>query len=151
MASTEIGTVIGSDGEEIGSLAGVVSDNGVTAGALVLAGLILFIFLFYRYLRSFIYPCLTSFELDQALKDLDDVYPTSRNGVADAVAQEWNAIANDFLTLEIEASQIREKSFQGSPWKTYLGFHPQLMSDIVQCYSKYEELKSRILVRSLLH
>ncbi|KAF9258354.1 hypothetical protein L218DRAFT_735026 [Marasmius fiardii PR-910] len=116
-----------------------------------LAGLFLSAFVLYQYLRSFIYPCLTSFELDQALKVLNDVYPTSRNGVADAAAQEWNAIANDFLNLEIEASQICEKSFQGSPYKTYLGFHPQLLSDIVQCYSKYEELKSRILVHSLLH
>ncbi|KAF9258349.1 hypothetical protein L218DRAFT_1080436, partial [Marasmius fiardii PR-910] len=94
MAFREIGTI---DEEEFGHWAGVASDNGITVATLVLAGLILFTFTLYRYLRSFIYPCLTPFELDQALKDLDAVYPTSKNGVADAAAQEWNAIANDCL------------------------------------------------------
>ncbi|KAF9258357.1 hypothetical protein L218DRAFT_735073 [Marasmius fiardii PR-910] len=102
----------------------------------------------YRYLRSFLYPCLTLFELEEASKALDDVYRITRNvlaGLGDVDIPEWNVIANDYLSLKIEASQIREKSFQGSQWKTYLGFHPRLMLEIADCYTKLEELRCRIL------
>ncbi|KAF9258348.1 hypothetical protein L218DRAFT_734607 [Marasmius fiardii PR-910] len=136
--------VVESGGEGIGLVAGTVaSDNGVTAVILVVSGFFLSGLALYRYLRFFIYPCLTPFELDQALKNLDDVYSTTRSGEADA--PEWIVIANDYLNLKIEASRIRQKSLQGSTWKTYFGFHPRLILDIVRCYTTYEELRRRIL------
>ncbi|KAF9258355.1 hypothetical protein L218DRAFT_1005096 [Marasmius fiardii PR-910] len=149
MASKAITKAVESAGEEIGRWDGVASDgtgSGITAR--VFAGFFLSAFALYRYLRSFIYPCLTPFELDQALKALDEVYRTSRAvlaGPGEADAPEWSAIAHERLQLNIEASHIREKSLQSSRWKRYLGCHPRLMLDIADCHTKYEELKCRIL------
>ncbi|KAG7091498.1 hypothetical protein E1B28_010528 [Marasmius oreades] len=94
----------------------------------------------YRYLRSVIYPCITPFELYQASRILDDTDQAAERDVP-----EWDDIASVYLSLKIEASQIREKSLQGSSWKTCLGFHPALMFDITCCYTRCEELKCRIL------
>ncbi|KAG7091504.1 hypothetical protein E1B28_010533 [Marasmius oreades] len=148
MAPRELEVIVGEDG--IGRWVGIASyDNNHTTAfvvTLVLAGLL---FGVYRYLRAFIYPCLTPFELERASTTVEDVYRTARNvlaGSAEADVPDWNyKFASDYLSLKIEASQIREKSLQLSLWKTYLGFHPRLMLDIASCYSKYEELKCRIL------
>ncbi|KAG7091505.1 hypothetical protein E1B28_010534 [Marasmius oreades] len=143
MASREIGGVI-DDGEKIGRWIGI--GNGMTAViVIILAGL----YGLYRYLRSFIYPCLTPFELEQTSKSLDDVYRSVRDvsaGPAESDAPEWNNIAKDHLSLKIEASDIRKKNLQAaSPWKKYLGFHPDTMLEIARWYKKHEELKCRIL------
>ncbi|KAF9258352.1 hypothetical protein L218DRAFT_734968 [Marasmius fiardii PR-910] len=148
MASKAIAKVVEGDGEEIGRWDGVASDgSGIITVIQVFAGLFLSAFALYRYLRSFIYPCLTPVELDQALKTLDEIYRTSRAvlaGPGEADAPEWSAIAHERLQLKIEASHIREKSLQSSGWKRYLGCHPRLMLDIADCHTKYEELKCRI-------
>ncbi|KAF9257904.1 hypothetical protein L218DRAFT_948781 [Marasmius fiardii PR-910] len=102
----------------------------------------------YRYIRTFIYPCLTLFELEQAFTILDNVYQTARNalaGAGEADVPEWNVFASGYLKLKIETSQIRQKSLQGSSWKTYFGFHPRLMLEIAECYTRYEALRCRIL------
>ncbi|KAG7091492.1 hypothetical protein E1B28_010523 [Marasmius oreades] len=124
------------DRDEIQNWAGLANNGQLTVVVLVCTGL----FGLYRYLRSVICPCITPFELDLASRILDDTYQAAERDVPD-----WDDIANDYLSLRIEATHIREKSLQGSSWKTCLGFHPALMFDIAYYHTKCEELKCRIL------
>ncbi|KAG7091503.1 hypothetical protein E1B28_010532 [Marasmius oreades] len=143
MSGREVEAAVLDNGEDISRWTGL-ADHGNGIMVIVLG-----LFALYRYLRAFVYPCLTLFELHNATKIVDNAYRTARNpSIPDA--PEWYGIANDYLSLNIEASRIREKGLQLSLWNTYVGFHPKLMFDIARCYTKYEELRRRILVRSCL-
>ncbi|KAF9258359.1 hypothetical protein L218DRAFT_1005100 [Marasmius fiardii PR-910] len=108
----------------------------------VFAGL----FALYHYLRYFIYPCLTPYELEKTSKILDDAYNTARNGLTvETDPQEWNTVANDYLAVKLEASRIRQRAFQASLWKTCFGFYPGLILDIARWYTTCDELECRIL------
>ncbi|KAG7091502.1 hypothetical protein E1B28_010532 [Marasmius oreades] len=138
MSGREVEAAVLDNGEDISRWTGL-ADHGNGIMVIVLG-----LFALYRYLRAFVYPCLTLFELHNATKIVDNAYRTARNpSIPDA--PEWYGIANDYLSLNIEASRIREKGLQLSLWNTYVGFHPKLMFDIARCYTKYEELRRRIL------
>ncbi|KAL0568219.1 hypothetical protein V5O48_013769 [Marasmius crinis-equi] len=59
---------------------------------------------------------------------------------------EWNDTADEFLNLNMVASKIHEKHFQGSSgwWKSYAGIDPGLMPAIARWYTGAEELERKI-------
>ncbi|KAL0565375.1 hypothetical protein V5O48_016648 [Marasmius crinis-equi] len=111
--------------------------------------------LLYKYCRTFLLPCLTLSELENALKLLRLAYRnTTQNcsvGHGELVDAEvvdcceWSVIADNYLNLNIAASKIHEKHLQESIWWKYVGINPELMPEIARWYEDSEVLKRKIL------
>ncbi|KAF9258383.1 hypothetical protein L218DRAFT_948465 [Marasmius fiardii PR-910] len=96
----------------------------------------------YRYFR-FVYPCLTPFELDEALKTLDDVYFHAEEAHLRVEIGEWDSIRANHYSLQQEASHIRAQVAEGS---TSCGFNPRMMPKIARWYEKSKALERQILI-----
>uniref|UniRef100_A0A0W0F8H1 Uncharacterized protein n=1 Tax=Moniliophthora roreri TaxID=221103 RepID=A0A0W0F8H1_MONRR len=98
------------------------------------------------YLRSQ-YPCLTLAELNTKEKEVDSVYADARSSVSLLhFAYELEDLSRMRIELKRRASQLRYGDFgTRSLWKVYLGFHPNLVPDLVAWYMNAEDLECDIL------
>ncbi|KAI3606395.1 hypothetical protein WG66_009618 [Moniliophthora roreri] len=112
--------------------------------------LALFISTMSLYLRCR-YPCLTLQEMNKKEENLDNAY-TRTLKAEDLLlyGSKLEDIARRRFNLKKRASQIRMKSLQldvtsSSIWRIYFGFHPKLVSDIVNWNKDTETLERDIL------
>ncbi|ESK82800.1 hypothetical protein Moror_12282 [Moniliophthora roreri MCA 2997] len=119
--------------------------------AVVIGAIVTFVLAFalYRLLRL-IYPCLTLFELESAESSLDVVFDNAVKS-SSLYGYQQELIRRARLRLKRKASEIRSRSLQNSSsiWRTYLGFHPELLSEIIEWSNDAEKLRRDILLRSL--
>ncbi|KAF9258378.1 hypothetical protein L218DRAFT_948459 [Marasmius fiardii PR-910] len=93
----------------------------------------------YRYFR-FVYPCLTPFELDEALKTLDGVYFHAEEAHLRVEIGEWDSISTNHYSLQQEASHIRMQVAEGC------GFNPRMVPKIARWYKRSKALERQILI-----
>ncbi|ESK81993.1 hypothetical protein Moror_8433 [Moniliophthora roreri MCA 2997] len=114
---------------------GVAPDRTVVVVIIFLA--------FYRYLRRF-YPCLTLEELNRAVTKLEDTLnDAAEKGSLYGLELEHKTQAR--LRLKEWASEIQLRS-RSSICQVYVGFHVQLVSEIIRWYNTAERLQRDVLI-----
>ncbi|KAI3606356.1 hypothetical protein WG66_009569 [Moniliophthora roreri] len=117
-------------------------------GAVVIGAIITPVsaFALYRLLRL-LYPCLTLFELETAESNLDATFDNAVESGSLSYGRDRDLITETRLRLKRKASEIRSRSLQNSSsiWRTYLGFHPELLSEIIEWSNNAEKLRWDIL------
>ncbi|KAI3606396.1 hypothetical protein WG66_009608 [Moniliophthora roreri] len=98
-------------------------------------------------LRAFIFLFFAVLHQTTAESNLDATFDNAVESGSLSYGRDRDLITETRLRLKRKASEIRSRSLQNSSsiWRTYLGFHPELLSEIIEWSNNAEKLRWDIL------